>query len=81
MTRRMRFITWCRKDPDDKTPIHYTFKMKEADGEEHIAFFTSEDTCSFSMMERIRQAWIEKIELIDIDNEFCKSWHVVIYED
>ena len=79
MARRMRFGTWCRKDPDDETPIHYTFKMKEWDGEEHTEFFTSDDICSWTMLNRLRQAWIDKIELID--NEFCKSWHVIIYED
>ena len=25
-TRRTRFITWCKRDPDDERKINYTFK-------------------------------------------------------
>jgi len=70
MKRRMRFVTWAKKDPNDSRPIHYTFKG--SDGTQH---FTSEDVVSFSTMERIRNAWVEKIELID------GVWNAVIYED
>ncbi len=70
--RRTRFITWCRRDMNDERKINYTFRNFE-DGED--AHFTSEETCSFSTMERIRYAWIESIELID------DEWHVVLYEE
>ena len=70
MKRRMRFITWASKDPDDDTKIFYTFRAKEK-----TLYFTSEDTVSFSMMERIRAAWVEKIEKVN------NAWNVIIYED
>jgi len=70
MKRRTRFVTWAKRDPDDERMIYYTFKS--ADG---VQNFTSNDCVSFSMMERIRQAWVEKIKLID------NAWHVVIYEE
>ena len=70
MARRTRFVTWCRRDPDDERPIKYTFKSTDG-----IQKFTSDDVVSFSTMERIRNAWIESIELID------NTWNVVIYEE
>ncbi len=77
--RRMRFGTWCRKDPDDMTLIAYTFKTKEWDGTEKIYYFTSEDVCSFSMLERLRNAWIESITRVK--NELADQWNIVLYED
>lgn len=79
MKRRMRFITWVKKDPDDTTKIVYTFKAKERDGEEKTVCFTSEDICTLSMLNRIREAWIEKIERVHNENE--DYWNVVLYED
>lgn len=79
MPRRTRFGTWAKKDPDDTTKIAYTFKIKEWDGSVKVLYFTSEDKCSYTMLGRIRQAWIEKIERIK--NEFEDCWNVVIYED
>ncbi len=79
MARRMRFGTWCRKDPEDTTKIVYTFKTKEWDGTEKTLYFTSEDECSFSMLSRLNNAWIEKIERVK--NEFENCWNVVLYED
>ncbi len=73
--RRMRFITWARKDPDDTTKIVYTFKAKELDGTSKTLHFTSEDTVSYAMMGRIRSAWVEKIERTE------DAWNVVLYED
>ena len=65
----MRFVTWANKDPEDETPIIYTFKAKEK-----TYHFTSEDILPFAMMERIRNAWVETIES-------CNGvWNVVIYE-
>lgn len=79
MARRMRFGTWCRKDPDDETPINYTFKTKDAFGDDVTMYFTSEDECSYSMIRRLYNAWIESIELVS--NEFQHAWNVVLYED
>jgi hypothetical protein len=73
--RRMRFITWAKKDPNDDTKIFYTFRTKEADKSSKTLYFTSEDEVSFSMMERIRAAWVEKIEKVN------NAWNVIIYED
>lgn len=77
--RRTRFVTWAKRVPDDETPIVYTFKAKEPTGEDRTYYFTSEDTVSFTMMERIRQAWIEKIDRVQ--NEFEDAWNVILYED
>lgn len=74
-TRRMRFVTWCRKDVNDETKIVYTFKTYDG----KTLFFTSEDDCSFSMIRRIRNAWIESIEYVQ--NEFSTHWHATLYED
>ena len=73
--RRMRFGTWCKKDPDDTTMIAYTF----TDSDGHTTYFTSEDSCSFTFIGRLRNAWIKKIELIE--NEFGKQWNAVLYEE
>lgn len=77
--RRMRFVTWCKKDPDDTTKIVYTFKATECDGQKHTMYFTSEDTVPYSLIERLRYAWIEKIDRVK--NEFEDVWNVVLYED
>ena len=37
--RRTRFITWCKRDPDDERKINYTFK--HANG--FVSHFTSDD--------------------------------------
>ena len=79
MAKRMRFGTWCKKDPDDETKIVYTFKMKEWDGSEHTEYFTSEDQQSFSMLHRLRDSWIESIDRVK--NEFEDAWNVVLSED
>lgn len=77
--RRIRFITWAKKDPDDETPIVYTFKTKEWDGSSKTLYFTSEDFVSPAMMSRIRAAWVEKIDRVK--NEFENCWNVVLYEE
>lgn len=79
MARRMRFKTWCAKDPEDAIKIVYTFRMKEWDGYEHTEYFTSEDCVSISTLSRLREAWIEKVERVQ--NEFSDHWNVVLYED
>lgn len=77
--RRMRFGTWCRKDPEDTTPIIYTFRMKEADGQERTERFTSEDSQSYAMLSRLRESWVESIKRVK--NDSGDVWNVVLYED
>lgn len=69
--RRMRFITWCEKDPNDDSPIVYNFT--DYNGEVHK--FTSEDFVDYSMIKRIRQAWVTNIDNVD------GTWYVWLYED
>ena len=59
MKRRTRFVTWASKAPEDERKINYTFK-----GEDGVQTFTSEDTVSSAMINRIAMAWIESIELV-----------------
>ena len=73
--RRMRFLTWAKQNPDDESKIVYTFRTKEFDGAQKTMRFTSEDVVPWSMLDRIREAWIESIDRID------DVWYVVIYED
>lgn len=68
--RRMRFITWCKKDINDERKINY--KLKTYDNE--ILEFTSEEEQPYSMLVRLQNAWIEKIELIN------NEWFAVLYE-
>lgn len=78
--RRMRFVTWARKDPEDETPIRYTFRMTDpAYKTECVRYFTSEDSVPFSMLERVRAAWVEKIE--KREDDLGVYWEVFIYED
>ena len=66
------------KDENDERKINYTFT--DSDGE--VLYFTSEDIVSWSMLSRIRNAWITSIELIK--NEFNNpegEWYAVLYED
>lgn len=72
MARRMRFITWAKKDPNDESRIVYTFKTAK-----ETMHFTSDDYVNWSIMERIRQAWIEDIKW----NQKGGFWDVVLYED
>ena len=77
MARRMRFKTWCAKDPDDERKINYTFK-----GNDKTYYFTSEDELDLFAFLRVQRAWVESVELIK--NEFNNpegEWYVVIYED
>ncbi len=70
-TRRMRFITWAKKDPEDETKIVYSLRAYTGE----IMNFTSEDKGSFSMLERLREAWVEKIEKVN------GCWHAKLYEE
>lgn len=71
MKRRMRFVTWCKKDVNDERKINYTFKTYDNE----ILKFTSEEKQPFSILTRLQNAWIETIELAN------NEWFVVLYED
>ena len=67
----MRFVTWCKKDVDDERKINYT--LKAHDGK--ILKFTSEEEQPHSMLNRVRNSWIDKIELVN------NEWFVTLYEE
>ena len=69
--RRTRFVTWCKRDPDDERKINYEF----TDYNGHQYVFTSEDEVDLGLFRRISQAWIKNIELVD------NEWYAVLYED
>lgn len=69
--RRMRFVSWCKKDINDERKIHYTLKTYD----EKVLQFTSDDEQPYSMLVRLQNAWIDKIELID------NEWFATLYEE
>ena len=69
--RRMRFVTWCKKDIEDERKINYT--LKTYDGK--VLTFTSEEEQPLSMLSRLQDAWIESIALID------NEWFATLYEE
>jgi hypothetical protein len=76
MGKRIRFGTW---DIDDERKVNYTFRDSKTN---KTYYFTSEDSCSYGMKERLKYAWIENIKLIK--NEFNNpegEWYVTLYED
>lgn len=72
MARRMRFKTWCAKDPDDTHKINFTFKSNN-----RIYYFTSEEEIDLFLFLKVQDAWIKNIEFDTIKEE----WYVVLYED
>ena len=71
MARRMKFVTWCKKDVDDERKINYTLKTHDC----KILKFTSEEEQPHSMLNRVRNSWIDKIELVN------NEWFVTLYEE
>ena len=71
MKRRMRFITWCKKDVNDERKINYTLKTYEGT----TLKFTSDEEQPYSMLVRLQDAWIEKLELVN------NEWFAILYED
>lgn len=69
--RRMRFVSWCKKDINDERKINYT--LKTYDGK--VLNFTSDEKQSCIMIFRLKYAWIEKIELVN------NEWFVTLYEE
>ena len=71
MARRMRFVTWCKKDVNDERKIHYTLRTYD----DNVLKFTSEEEQPRSMLNRVRNSWIDKIELVN------NEWFVTLYEE
>lgn len=67
----MKFIDWCKLDPDDDRKINYKFYTLLHD----IMHFTSEDIVSCNMMKRIRNANIVHAEIRK------DVWHVILKEN
>ena len=70
MKRRTRFVTWAKRDPEDTKAMKITFKSTDG-----VIKLNSGQPISYSMMERIREAWIESVELVD------NEWIIIIYEE
>lgn len=74
--RRTRFVTWCKRDPDDERKINYTFKHSNG----CVSRFTSEDELSFHVFLKVQNAWIESIELVNQSEDFAGEWNIILYE-
>ena len=68
--RRMRFVTWCKKDVNDERKINYTLKTYD----DKVLNFTSEEEQPRSMLIRLQNAWIDKIKLVN------NEWFANLYE-
>jgi len=69
--RRMRFVTWCKKDVNDERKINYTLKTYDY----KVLNFTSEEEQPRSMLIRLQNAWIDKIKLVN------NEWFATLYEE
>ena len=69
--RRMRFVTWCKKDVNDERKINYTLKTYDY----KVLNFTSEEEQTRSMLIRLQNAWIYKIKLVN------NEWFANLYEE
>lgn len=67
----MKFIDWCKKDPNDNRKINYVFT--EWDGTKQ--FFTSEDELTPSWIFRLQEAYVQRIRLVG------NEWYVQLTED
>lgn len=66
----MRYIDWCRKDPDDERKINYVFT--EWNGEKQS--FTSEDEVTPLMMLRLKEARVQRIRFVG------NEWYIQLEE-
>lgn len=71
MRRLLRFLTWCKRDIADERKINYTFRTYENE----VLKFTSEEEQPGSLLVRLQNAWVEKIELIN------NEWFVTLCEE
>ena len=66
----MRYIDWCRKDPDDERKINYVFTKYDGCKE----FFTSDDELSPMWIYRLQQAYVQRIRLVG------NEWYIQLEE-
>ena len=66
----MRYIDWCKKDPDDERKINYVFT--EWNGNKQ--FFTSEDEMTPMWILRLQEARVQRIRLVG------NEWYVQLEE-
>jgi len=66
----MRYIDWCKKDPDDERKINYVFT--EWNGNKQ--FFTSEDEVTPMWILRLQEARVQRIRLVG------NEWYVQLEE-
>ena len=67
----MKFIDWCKLDPNDSRKIDYKFYTLN----HNIMHFTSEDIVSYDMIKRIRNANIAYAEIRK------NVWHIILKEN
>lgn len=66
----MRYIDWCKKDPDDERKINYVFT--EWNGNKQ--FFTSEDEITPLWILRLQEARVQRIRLVG------NEWYIQLEE-
>lgn len=66
----MRYIDWCKKDPDDERKINYVFT--EWNGNKQ--FFTSEDEMTPLWILRLQEARVQRIRLVG------NEWYIQLEE-
>lgn len=66
----MRYIDWCKKDPDDERKINYVFTEWNGDKQ----FFTSEDEMTPMWILRLQEARVQRIRLVG------NEWYVQLEE-
>lgn len=67
----MRYIDWCKKDPDDERKINYVFT--EWNGNKQ--FFTSEDEMTPLWILRLQEARVQRIRLVG------NEWYIQLEEN
>ena len=71
MEKRMTFLTWAKKDPNDETPLKIVLKPSKG----RAMKFSSEKAITFAEMERLRRAYVRKVEKVN------DVWEIELYED
>lgn len=66
----MRYIDWCKKDPDDERKINYVFTERSGNKQ----FFTSEDEMTPLWILRLHLARVQRIRLVG------NEWYVQLEE-
>lgn len=69
--KRMTFLTWAKKDPNDETPLKIT--LRSFDG--LTMCFDSDTPISHSTMEKLRKSWVSNVKKEN------GVWILDLYED